>query len=230
METGGLIPGSRLATGHANDRHVTAYYGVAPSILREMIDRWRATQPPHPIASYTFVDIGAGKGRAMLVASQFPFRQVIGVELNPELAVIARANLMRWQALHGTDPTATPLAPLELREQDALKMELPAGPVLLFLFHPFEAPVMSKLLRRIETQLAANPSAAVDLLYVNAECAATLERNPGFRRLWMGKVAMSTEDHAAELAVIATQEEYGTTGDEECAIYRYIGRAAAANG
>jgi hypothetical protein len=36
---------------------------------------------------------------------------------------------------------------------------------------------------------------------------------------------MSPEDHAADLEAIARQKEYGSTGDEECAIYRYTGRA-----
>jgi len=46
-----------------------------------------------------------------------------------------------------------------------------------------------------------------------------------FTRLWLGPVSMSPEDHAADLAAIAQQKEYGSTGNEECAIYRYIGRS-----
>ncbi len=36
---------------------------------------------------------------------------------------------------------------------------------------------------------------------------------------------MSTEDHIADLREIAEQHEYGSTGDEQCAIYRYTGRS-----
>src|SRR5689334_19364075 len=61
VDTSGLVPARHLLTGHPNDEHVTAYYAVAPSILRALIDRWRETVPPHPISSYTFVDVGAGK-------------------------------------------------------------------------------------------------------------------------------------------------------------------------
>ena len=32
---------------------------------------------------------------------------------------------------------------------------------------------------------------------------------------------MSPEDHAADIEAIAAQKEYGSTGDEECAIYRF---------
>ena len=224
-ETSGLIAAGNLTTGHPNDAHVTAYYGVAPSILRTLVDHWLATPPPHPISRYTFVDIGAGKGRAMLLASQLPFHQVIGIELNPDMADTAQANLEIWQAAHSADTTAQPIAPTRLLQQDALDYNLPRTPTLAFLFHPFEAPVLKALLRRIETQFAKRPG-TFDLLYVNAECAHILDKHPAFTRLWHGSVAMSSEDHAADLAAIAQQREYGSTGDEECAIYRYTGRSS----
>ena len=228
VETSGLIAAGNLTTGHPNDAHVTAYYGVAPSILRTLIDLWRATNPPHPIHHYTFVDIGAGKGRAMLVASELPFHQVIGIELNPTLADTAQTNLEHWRATHAADTTAPPLAPIRLLEQDALTFDFPRTPTLAFLFHPFEAPVLKLLLRRIEAQFAPRrgaPTPAFDLLYVNSECRADLDRHPAFTRLFLGPVAMSPEDHLADLAAIAQQKEYGSTGDEECAIYRLTGRA-----
>jgi SAM-dependent methyltransferase len=229
VDTSGLVPARHLVTGHANDEHVTAYYGVAPSILRALIGHWRETIPPHPISSYTFIDVGAGKGRGLLVASEFRFRKVVGIELNPSLATIARQNVAHWIRTHSADPTSPRLAPIEILEQDALDFDLPATPTLLFLFHPFEAPVLRQLLRRIETQFAARPKSArepaLDLIYVNAECASVLDRNPAFAQLFLDNVKMSPEDHAADLEAIARQREYGSTGDEECAIYRYTGRA-----
>jgi hypothetical protein len=227
VETSGLIAAGNLITGHPNDAHVTAYYGVAPSILRTLIDLWQSTPPPHPIHHYTFVDIGAGKGRAMFVASQLPFHQVIGIELNPVLADTAQRNLDHWLAIHRADSTAQPIAPIRLLEQDALTYDLPSNPTLLFLFHPFEAPILKLLLRRIEAQFAHRPN-TLDILYVNSECRTVLDRHPAFTRLFLGPVAMSPEDHAADLAAIAQQKEYGSTGDEECAIYRYKGRARPA--
>lgn len=225
-DTGGLIPGPDLRTGtpshRFSDRFVTAYYGVAPSILRTLLDLWLdRTHPPLPIEHYTFVDIGAGKGRAMLVGATNPFREVVGIELNPAMAAIAIENLRRVQA----QPNYL-LAPIRLVEADALTTPLPAGPLLLFLFHPFEAPALRRLLRRI-AQAAAVPSdprpGLVDLLYVNAEHATTIARDPHFRELWQGRIPMSTEDHIADLKEIATQLDYGSTGDELCAIFRYTG-------
>jgi hypothetical protein len=203
---------------------MTAYYGVAPSILRALIGHWRESVPPYPIHSYTFIDVGAGKGRAVMVASEFRFRKVIGIELNPEMAANARQNLEHWTRTHSEDPTAASVAPIELFEQDALDFDLPGTPTLLFLFHPFEAPVLKQLLRRIESQFADRPD-TLDLLYVNAECANVIDRNPAFTQLFLDNVPMSPEDHAADMEAIARQKEYGSTGDEECAIYRYTGRS-----
>jgi SAM-dependent methyltransferase len=180
VETGGLIPAGELVTGRSSDAHVTAYYGVAPSILRGLVALWLATEPPYPIEHYTFVDIGAGKGRAILVASELPFKQVIGVELNPAMADIAQRNVDHWIEIRKADPTSAPHAPVRLVEQDALEFEFPKTPSVAFLFHPFEAPLMKKLLRRIEKQFAARPG-ELDVLYVNAECAAVFDANPVFR-------------------------------------------------
>lgn len=220
-DTGGLIPAAKLLTGHPSDRHVTAYYGVAPSILRGLLDLWLGrTAPPFPIDRYTFLDIGAGKGRALLVAAESPFHEVVGIELNPSLAVIARTNIAIATGIRD----APFLSPIRLIEADALTLTFPETPTLAFLFHPFEAPLLRQLLRSVETQFAARPT-QLDLLYVNAEHAPVLDRHPAFGKLWQGPVPMSTEDHIADLREIAEQLEYGSTGDEQCAIYRYTGRS-----
>lgn len=222
-DTSGLVPAKHLRTGSPSDEHVTAYYGVAPSILRGLVARWLDTAPTADLREWTFVDIGAGKGRALLVASELGFRQVIGVELNARLVEIALSNTTTWAASHAADPTATRVAPIEVLHADALEFDLPAGPVLLFLFHPFEGPLLEQMLDRMQAQLSRRRSPALDVLYVNAECREAFESSGRFRQLFLGSVPMTPEDHAADLEAIAQQKEYGSTGDEECAIYRWTG-------
>jgi SAM-dependent methyltransferase len=224
-DTSGLIPGSVIALGtSARVEDLTAYYGVAPTILHGLLDIWLQRTAPQPIERTVFLDVGAGKGRAMLLASQYPFLRVDGVELNPELARIAAANIDLWQR----NPLANCLAPLHLHHGDATTHPLPQEPTLAFLFHPFELPVLRRFLRHVETTQAARsravPAPCFDLLYANAEHGSLLDRHPAFTRLWMGPVAMSAADHVADLAAIAEQKEYGSTGDELCAIYRFTGR------
>ena len=102
VDTSGLLERDRLRTGHVNDTHNTAYFGVPPSRFKNAMERWRATPGTAPTEEYRFVDVGCGKGRAVLLASQMPFREVVGVELHPQLAETARLNLDRWREGAGT--------------------------------------------------------------------------------------------------------------------------------
>jgi SAM-dependent methyltransferase len=220
-ETSGLLSGKIIARGtNAEPADLTAYYGIAPSILRAVLDLWlRELHPLAAIERTVFLDIGAGKGRAMLVASEYPFLRVQGIELNPILAEIARRNISIWES---ASPSAM-LSPLELHEADATRTSLPTEPILAHLFHPFEDRLLRRFLRQVERDLTSNPR-PFDLLYVNAEHDSLLDQHPAFERLWVGRVPMSAEDHVADLAAIAQQKEYGSTGDELCAIYRFIKR------
>lgn len=219
-DTSGLIPGSVIVQGTAAKvEDLTAYYGVAPSILHGLLNIWLQRTNPQPIEKTVFLDIGAGKGRAMLLASQFPFLRVEGVELNPSLAAIANANISLWRK----DTIADALSPIHLHHGDATTHPLPLEPTLAFLFHPFELPLLRRFLRHIERSQTAHP-VPFDLIYANSEHDSCLDRHPAFTRLWMGRVPMSAEDHVADLAAIAQQKEYGSTGDELCAIYRFKGR------
>ena len=46
---------------------------------------------------FTFIDLGSGKGRTLLMASDYPFRRIAGVELLAEFETIARRNIDRYR-------------------------------------------------------------------------------------------------------------------------------------
>ena len=219
VDTSGLLPGTRIAagTGFAPE-DLTAYYAVAPSILKGVIDLWlRECAPRQSIERTVFLDVGAGKGRALLLASQHPFLRVEGVELNDELVAIARDNIVRWT----DDATAHALSPLVLHHADATRHPLPPEATLAYLFHPFEQKLLRRFMFHVEHSLRAHPR-PFDLIYVNAEHDSLLDRRRCWKRLWTGRVPMSAADQLADLDAIAQQKEYGSTGDEVCAIYRTI--------
>ena len=222
MRTSGLVAGRNLGSGHRNDRHVTAYYAIAPSVFQGMIVRWRRCRPLAPIDSYTFIDLGAGMGRAMLLAAGHPFRTVVGVELHPTLACIARRNLGSWRAAGRTR------VPMRMFCRDALAFPLPAGPCVVFLFNPFGAPVLRRLLRAWKRTLAERP-ALLDILYVNNEQESVLKREPGFERLFHGPIRRSHADAVADRTILKRQPgaEYAAPGWEDCSIYRWAGQDPA---
>ena len=114
-----------------------------PLCLQALVRRWQRSQPFAPLEEFTLIDIGAGMGRAVLLAAEMPFRAVVGVELNPTLARIARRNLAVWRA------AARARAATRIVCGDAAQSKFPPGPCLAFLFNPFGATVMRRLLRHM---------------------------------------------------------------------------------
>ena len=208
VETSGLIGGADLATGHPHDVYNTAYYGMSPSRFVGAMELWQALPPIAPIESYTFVDLGCGKGRALLLATLLPFREVIGVELNPQLAETAERNLALWQAENSD------CLPTHLLCGDAAEFRFPGNPCLLYLFNPFTQPVVERLLDRATRAFHDRPG-ALDVIYFNPEAEAAFTRNGGFDLLWSGTIAMSAEDAAADLVA---------SPDDLCHIYRWVGQ------
>jgi SAM-dependent methyltransferase len=218
VHTSGLVAGRHLKSGHAHERHATAYYGVAPSVFHKLMERWRQTRPAAEIGETTFIDIGAGMGRAVLLASEMPFRQVIGVELHPALVRVARRNVAVWRKARRTK------APVRIVQADAVEYAFPPGPTVVFLFNPFDAVVMRRLLKRLARAFAGQPG-ALDVLYVNDEQAWVLEQQKGFVRLFSGKVQRSRADNAADKQILDNQPdgEYASAPYEDCSIWRWTG-------
>lgn len=165
----------------------------------------------------TFVDLGAGMGRAVLLASELGFNSVAGVELHPMLARIARKNVSLWRA------AGRERAPMRIVEGDATEFALPVGPVLVFLFNPFGAAVLRRLLKGWRNTPAKDaPANALDLIYVNNEQEGVLESEQGWTRLFLGKVRRSKADAIADHKIMANQPEgeYASSNWEDCSMWR----------
>ena len=219
VDTGGLLYADRLATGHAHDGHNAGYYATAPSLFQGAIDLWRQTLPAagYTVSDYTLVDIGCGKGRVLMLASPYQFREILGVELNPHLARIARKNLRKWlrRAPQSGVPQVSLLRPgsrppIRIIEADALSIALPAGPVALFYFNSFERPMMDVWLSRL-ADLSRQRAAPLDLIYIHPEFDALVRQVPGMHPLAEADLPFSEEDAAADA--------FGVSSDR-CAIYR----------
>ena len=218
VQTSGLIPGRFLKTGHVHDRHSTAYFGVAPSVFWALLRRWLRTKPAAPIEQFTFIDVGAGMARAMLLASEYPFKRVVGIELNPLLVNVAQRNLEFWQAA-GRSRT-----PMQVICGDAVDATFAKGPCVVFLFNPFGASVMRRLLKRLAVEFAERVG-HLDLLYVNPEQESVIERQAGFTRLFTGRERRSRADAIADHRIMANQPdgEYASANYEDCSLWRWTG-------
>ena len=210
-DTGGYLSPHEVASGGIRDAANNGYSAVAPSVFREACRRWRQTLPSSVarVEAYSFVDVGAGKGRALLLAAELPFRKVIGVELSEELTRTAQKNILLWKRL------AQPRARIRVLHGDAAEFRWPRSPLLVYLNNPFDCALVKDLAEQLATAAESGPG-LVDVLYVNPGCADELMRSgAGFRLLWDTQIQMDEADQQAD--------PYGASSDRVAA-FRYCSK------
>jgi SAM-dependent methyltransferase len=204
VDTSGLVWSVDLKTGSRSDAWNTAYYGIGPSVFHRVM----AQVPESLLRRATFIDLGCGKGRAVLLASEYPFAQVIGVEIAPQLHRIAVENVARYAAARYAEP-GRDIAPMSVVLEDAVRYEFPAGPLVVYLYHPFCRPVLEKVVRNLSRSLAAQPRTTA-VIYINHELRDVLDRAPFLEQVWNATVEMDASDRLAD--------RVGSSA-EDCAVY-----------
>jgi Histone methylation protein DOT1 len=130
--------------------------GYTPTKYRTLREIFRSCRvgPDDVLLEY-----GSGKGRVVIwAAMHFPFRRVIGIELDEHLHTAAKANLARWNGR------------LSCKEivftcEDATEFEVPDDATIIFLGNPFNGDVFKKMLARIQASLARQPRSLQVLYY-----------------------------------------------------------------
>jgi SAM-dependent methyltransferase len=125
IETASPLTRGQLEAEWKDPKSPTGYQAVSQVIFNEMI-----TSLPIDPASFCFMDIGSGKGRALVLAAQYGFPLVIGIELSPQLHAVAEKNFARI----GPSLRAT----VRILNLDARDFEFPGTPSVVYLFNPFQ--------------------------------------------------------------------------------------------
>jgi SAM-dependent methyltransferase len=112
------------------------------------------------LSDFTFIDFGSGKGRVLLMAAEFPFRKIVGVELLPELHEIAARNVEQYRGGEHANR-------IELWNGDARVFPIPPGPLVVYMNNPFPAPVLGSVLANLSASLQTYPRKLL-LAYANA--------------------------------------------------------------
>lgn len=134
---------------------------------------WLHEALPEPDKSWSFVDLGCGKGRALMAAARRPYGQVIGVEFARELAEMAKTAVsdLPWRIADRIDVV----------EGDASQYTLPDTPLIIFLFNPFGPPVIDEVARQIATSYRRHPRPIV-VAYLNPEHHGAFSGRQPFHR------------------------------------------------
>jgi SAM-dependent methyltransferase len=99
---------------------------------------------PIDFNQFTFADLGSGKGRTLLMASEYPFRKIVGVEILPELDRGAQENIRTFKS------PAQRCMQIESICADAREFVLPEEPLVLYLFNPLPEAALRQVIRRLE--------------------------------------------------------------------------------
>ena len=156
-QTGGIQEIFALDVVGENSRHGLSHIASDPGEFARMI----AELDIDPRAA-TFIDLGSGKGRALLLASAFPFRRIIGVEFAREFHETADANIRAASAGASAD-----LRRIELVCGDAATYALPMEPLVIYLFNPFGSAVVRLCAENAIASWRRAPR-PVSVLYMNA--------------------------------------------------------------
>jgi hypothetical protein len=106
---------------------------------------------PVAVDGFTYIDLGSGKGRTLLMASSYPFRRIVGVELLDELNSIAQHNVARYRS--GQQKCFN----IKAHTGDARRFEFPPEPTVLYLFNPFPRHVWRDVLNNLRSSVLAAP-------------------------------------------------------------------------
>jgi SAM-dependent methyltransferase len=148
-ETSRVVPLWRLKIPFENSKHGSEYRTTHPSVFQQAL-----SLVPGDIGDLTFIDIGCGKGRTLILASQWGFKKIIGVEFSPELAAVARRNI------------STVGICAEVVEIDACQFSFPDENLLIYMYNPFGPVVMRSLVHNL-LEWHENKAKQATLVYVN---------------------------------------------------------------
>ena len=126
------------------------YQPTEAALFHEMLDALRDLAHCD-LCDFAFLDLGSGKGRTLLMASDYPFRRIVGVELLPQLHRVAEENIASYRS------DSQKCFALQSICADATSFALPQEPLVLFLFNPFPETGLSRVIANLDESLRAYP-------------------------------------------------------------------------
>lgn len=141
-DTDGIVPLWKLRIDSRYREQGVRYQASNPDFIRSAIENL----PIRP-EDFVYVDIGSGKGRTLLVASEYPFRRVIGVEFSPELDAVAAENIRKYHSSKRKCEDVSSVC------ADAANWEFPTQNTMFFLYNPFGEDVLRRVLINLRTSL-----------------------------------------------------------------------------
>lgn len=151
-----------------NNRNSGVYYEPTPTALFTFI--LNELQSAISYHDFVFLDFGSGKGRTLLLASDYSFKAIIGIEFSRELHTTAESNLQLY-----SDGKQRCRKVISIHS-DAVLFQPPQDNLFVYFFNPFFGDVMRKVIENIAATINLNKSKVV-LVYLNPLSADVVEES-----------------------------------------------------
>lgn len=129
---------------------------------------------PIPAADYRFLDLGCGKGRALVIARELGFVNLTGIELSPMLAAIATENMSKLRP-------ESEAREIRILNENATAVDYPENPVVVFMFNPFGEPIVREVEQQLRLSLQRSPRDCW-IVYANAVHREIFDSSPHWQQ------------------------------------------------
>jgi 16S rRNA G966 N2-methylase RsmD len=178
LDTQTPIPARHLELSAAGGKFAHDYEGASIPLIHKIA---RRLETETDLRRFTFIDLGSGKGRVLLIASQYPFKSVMGVEFSETLHKIAQANIEKFVNL-GLAKTR----PISVNMDAAAFHFSPLGDKIVFCNNPFTASLALKVLENLQLSLEQSRRDEGILVYLTPVSDEVSERLRTFKIIDQG--------------------------------------------
>ncbi len=132
-------------TIHQKDtRQASRYEAVNYYILEKLLEKMTSFAEPR-----NFVDLGCGKGRAMVVAAHYGFNNIKGIDFAEEVCAAAARHMEPMQQRLGITYSVVCA--------DVLEYSIEPEDSVFFMFNPFTGETIARFLDKLEDSLLHHP-------------------------------------------------------------------------
>lgn len=173
INTHSIINLNKLTLAGENSEQNHHYQGASYYILFSIFEKL-----PIETKNLPLIDYGCGKGRALFVAEQCGFTNLIGVDIAKELINDANANKAVYVRKNSQSK-------IDFLFEDATKYLIPDNAKVFYFFNPFGEEVLQKVIDNVKESVKQHPR-QVYCIYLNPKYKAVFEEN-GFKVFYIEK-------------------------------------------
>jgi len=200
VDTAGIVRISEMEITSPNYVHGIFYKASHPDGFHGILHRLDL-----PWQRFHFIDVGSGKGLVLMLAADYPFHRITGVEFGANLHRIAQKNITAFSRSRKIT------VPIESICADAATYRYPSDPLVLYFYDPFELPVLRRVIETLRSSYRAHKREII-VIYHNAPRTSVLSE------MLNRRMELFAQSGMFQLVAPASDEDYSIYATEEVSL------------